>query len=183
MKKYFLIILVVIVGVSLTSFVSAEEFEEIGIVARSKPDESLFEKALEYCQYFGFTNPEEVGGLSWYAINTKKRDASIVNWEQKKIAEQLSCNDINNIDDNGEFEFYDQVTLGRKNPITLQIYGICQGMGLDVPEPGMGQFTCRGWVYDAPDGYFGGILTENGLTGEIEGYNETSIVVLRIFRE
>ena len=107
MKKYFLIMLVVILGLSFTGFVTAaddeivmmdngekvvSELEELAYVFRSKPNEALLEKAQEFCENLDepFAS-SDFDGLDLYSINTKGANGSVVNWDVKKVGEVLTC--------------------------------------------------------------------------------------------
>lgn len=194
MKKYFRIMLVLIVGLSLTNFVSAADkgekvvstYEEIAIVFRSIPNAALLPEAETFCGSIG--KDWGGGGVDLYSINTKGKDGSVVNWKVKKIGEALACTQPTGERD-GEFLAYFQLTFGRKHPITMLVAGLCQITDVNMPEPGIFPMNCWLNVISAPPEYVGGLLTSNtlqefppGTVTEL-GYNARSIGTLRIFKE
>ena len=196
MKKYFLIMLVVIVGLSLTNFVSAADkdekvvstYEEVAIVFRSIPNAELSPEAETFCGFFG--DGWVGGGVDLYSINTKGKDGSVVNWKVKKIGEALACTSLNDPDLRpGELLAYFQLTFGRKNPITIGVSGLCQITDINTPEDGILPTNCWLNVVSAPPEYVGGLLTSNTLQEFIPGtvtylgYKARSIGTLRIFKE
>jgi hypothetical protein len=208
MKKHFLIMLVVIVGLSLTGVVSAADkdaikaqvdeiammdngeevvstFEELAYVFRSKPNEALLPKAEEFCETAPFET-ELFNGLDFYSITTKGRDGSVVNWARTKVGEALAC--VTTVGPDlrpGEGLAYFQLNLGSRHPTTLVTSGLCQLMAFDTPEPGIFPMVCYLNVISAPPEYVGGLLTANSLLGTVTelGYKAASIATIRIFKE
>jgi hypothetical protein len=199
MKKYFLVMLVVIVGLSLTGFVVAADdeiammdngeevvsnFEELAYVFRSKPNEALLEKAQEFCENLDepFAS-SDFDGLDLYSINTKGADGSVVNWAVKKVGEVLTCSYPVG---GGLNRAYFQVTLGRENPTIMEAFSFCQIMDVNIPEPGIFPMVCSLSIISAPPEYVGGLFVGNSLVGDPVtelGYKSSSIATLRIFKE
>ena len=184
MKKYFIVIVAMIIGLSFTGFVSADDvstYEELAYVLRTKTNEALWEEAQEFCQNAPF-EVTDAHGNDFYSINTRGTDGAVVNWMVKKVGEGLTCSRTN---DDGSIEFLDQYNFGHKNPITMYAYGRGQFMASDSPEGGIYPFTAYGWIYKAPTGYLRGYITANGLGGNAAelGYEPSSIITIRIFRE
>jgi len=195
MKKYFLIMLVVIVGFLLTGVVSAagkgkkvlSTYEEVAYVFRSIPNAALAPEAETFCGLLG--DGWGGGGVDLYSINTKGKDGTVVNWKVKKIGEALACTSSIPGLREGEFLAYFQLTFDRKNPITIQVSGLCQITGSDMPEGGIFPTNCWLNVVSAPPEYVGGLLTSNTLQEFLPGtvtelgYKARSIGTLRIFKE
>ena len=177
MKKYFLIMLVVVVGLSLAGFVTAandeiammdngEEvvstFEELAYVFRAKPNEALLEKAQEFCETAPFEpDDEDVEGLDLYSINTKGADGSVVNWAVKKVGEVLTCS--TGLGDGFNLAYF-QLTVG---PTTMVADSFCQIMDAHIPEPGIFPMVCALNVISAPPEYVGGLWVSNALVGSV----------------
>lgn len=206
MKKYFLFMLVVIVGLSFTDVVFAEDhdatkkkggkvvstYEDLAYIFKSYPNEALFQKAEDFCAkayeeglLWFEPDPFFTIGQNWYAMETKGGDGSVVNWGTKYLAEELSCGAWSDELRDGEFWDYTLITFGSKDPITMVAEGTCRFMRDDSPEPGGYPYLCNLWITDRPPGYIDGLLTSNGLAfiGPTLGYKPGGIATLRIFRE
>ena len=199
MKKYFLIMLVVIVGLSLTGVVSAwddhpmkgkwkknvSKFKQIAYVLKARPNDKLDQEAEEFCEEEAPFAHTGSGGQSYYSIYTKWWNGSVVKWAVKKVGEGFSCSGP--IPDGlpGQFQFYDMWKFGRRNPITFLIWGDGQVMAGDIPEQGIYPYTSIGWVVWAPPEYVGGYVAVNGLAGNAAelGYEPAGLITLRIFKE